>query len=95
MSNVRLENVNIESVVLLATPREMRNAVPQTSASLATVVRGRETIEHILDNEDPRLLAIVGPCSIQHRSRARICPPPQGAERRDLRRRLRPHASLL
>jgi len=66
MSNVRLENVNIESVVLLATPREMRNAVPQTSASLATVVRGRETIEHILDNEDPRLLAIVGPCSIHN-----------------------------
>lgn len=66
MNCPRLENVNIKSVVLLATPREMQTAVPQTSATLATVVRGRETIEHILDAEDHRLLAVVGPCSIHH-----------------------------
>ncbi|MDX9868253.1 MAG: 3-deoxy-7-phosphoheptulonate synthase [Kiritimatiellia bacterium] len=66
MSHPKLENVNIESVVLLATPREMKRAVPQTSASIATVTRGRETIERVLDDEDHRLLAIVGPCSIHH-----------------------------
>ena len=66
MSHPRLENVNIKSVVLLATPREMRDAVPHTSTSLNTVIKGRETIEHILDNEDHRLLAIVGPCSIHN-----------------------------
>jgi len=66
MSHPRLENVNIKSVVLLATPREMRDAVPHTSASLSTVIKGRETIERILDNEDHRLLAIVGPCSIHN-----------------------------
>jgi len=66
MSCVRLENVNIESVVLLATPREMQTAVPQTSATVNTVSKGRETIERILDEEDHRLLAIVGPCSIHN-----------------------------
>jgi 3-deoxy-7-phosphoheptulonate synthase len=66
MPHPRLENVNIKSVVLLATPCEMQNAVPQTTASLATVLKGRETIERIMDREDRRLLAIVGPCSIHN-----------------------------
>jgi len=66
MSCVRLENVNIESVVLLATPREMQTAVPHTPTTANTVSKGRETIEHILDNEDHRLLAVVGPCSIHN-----------------------------
>ena len=66
MSHPRLENVNIKSVVLLATPRDMQQAVPQTVATLSTVLKGRETIEHILDGDDPRLLAIVGPCSIHN-----------------------------
>ena len=66
MSHPRLENVNIKSVALLATPREMHQAVPQTAKSLKTVTRGRVAIEHILDGDDPRLLAIVGPCSIHN-----------------------------
>ena len=66
MSHPRLENVNIKSVVLLASPRELQSAVPHTSATLTTVLKGRETLEHILDDEDHRLLAIVGPCSIHN-----------------------------
>ena len=66
MSHPRLENINIESVVPLATPREMKAAIPLSIAVIATVARGRETIEHILDGEDPRLLAVVGPCSIHN-----------------------------
>jgi len=66
MSYHRLANINIESVELLATPREMRTAVPQTDASFAAVLHGRETIKRILDGEDHRLLAMVGPCSIHN-----------------------------
>lgn len=66
MTYPHLENINIKSVVLLATPREMQSAVPQTSTSLRSVIKGREAIERILDREDPRLLAIVGPCSIHN-----------------------------
>ena len=66
MSHPRLENINIESVTPLATPREMKTAIPLNAATIATVARGRETIEHILDGDDPRLIAVVGPCSIHN-----------------------------
>ena len=64
MSHPRIENANIESIVPLLTPREMKTAIPHTAATMKTVGGGRETIERILDGEDPRLLALVGPCSI-------------------------------
>jgi 3-deoxy-7-phosphoheptulonate synthase len=66
VSHPRLENVNIESVVPLATPREMKAAIPLTAATIATVARGRETLERILEGDDPRLFAVVGPCSIHN-----------------------------
>ena len=66
MSHPRLENVNIESVVPLATPREMKAAIPLTAATIGTVARSRETLEHVLDGDDPRLFAVVGPCSIHN-----------------------------
>jgi len=66
VSHPRLENINIESVVPLATPREMKAAIPLTAAAVATVSRGREALEHILDGDDPRLFAVVGPCSIHN-----------------------------
>ena len=66
MSHPRLENINIEAVTPLATPRKMKTAIPLSPTVIATVARGREILEHILDGEDPRLFAVVGPCSIHH-----------------------------
>lgn len=66
MSLIRVENVNIKSIRLLAPPREMQQAIPQSAVSLNTVLEGREAIERILDGEDQRLMAIVGPCSIHN-----------------------------
>jgi 3-deoxy-7-phosphoheptulonate synthase len=66
MSHPRLENLNIESVLPLPTPREMKAAIPLSAAATATVTRGRETLERILDGDDPRLIAVVGPCSIHN-----------------------------
>ena len=66
MSNPVLENVNIKSIQTLATPAELRAQVPESPAAVRTVQRGRETIERILDGDDPRFLAIVGPCSIHN-----------------------------
>ncbi|MDR2849396.1 MAG: 3-deoxy-7-phosphoheptulonate synthase [Verrucomicrobiota bacterium] len=66
MNIPKLENTNIKSVELLASPRELRLAVPHTSATLSTVLNGRETLERIFDGDDPRLLAVVGPCSIHN-----------------------------
>lgn len=66
MSHPYLENINIESVTPLASPREMKAAIPHTPGSLSRVEHGRETLERILDGEDPRLITVVGPCSIHN-----------------------------
>ena len=66
MNNPLLENVNIRSIVPLPTPAELRAEIPQTARSARAVAAGRSAVERILDREDPRFLAIVGPCSIHN-----------------------------
>jgi len=48
----------------LISPVKLKEDLPPAAASAATVVEGREAIKKILSWEDPRLLAVVGPCSI-------------------------------
>jgi len=71
MPGQSLNNVNIQSITLLPTPREIRQQLPQTPGSRRTVASARETVERILDRDDRRLLAIVGPCSIHDLEAAR------------------------
>ncbi|MBR4171020.1 MAG: 3-deoxy-7-phosphoheptulonate synthase [Kiritimatiellae bacterium] len=66
MSNPRLDNINIGALELLRTPEQMRHDVPQTPETIRTVAAGRETLEQIIDGEDDRLVAVVGPCSIHN-----------------------------
>jgi len=66
MNHIALENIHVDSVELLASPRKIHTDIPQTSKSMQTVLHGRDDIERILDHDDPRLLAIVGPCSIHN-----------------------------
>jgi len=42
----------------------LKSDLPITDAASATVTRGRQAVIRILRGEDPRLLVIVGPCSI-------------------------------
>lgn len=46
------------------TPDALRAEVPLTHAAAATVAAGRRAVRSILRGEDPRLLVIIGPCSI-------------------------------
>ena len=66
MNHSTIENVNIKSVVLLATPKKLREILPHTPKTIRAVREGRQTISRILDGRDNRLLAIVGPCSINN-----------------------------
>ena len=59
-----IENLRIASQELLITPHALKSSIPHTAASEATVVQGRKEIQDILDRKDPRLLVVVGPCSI-------------------------------
>lgn len=61
---MQLDNLNVEEIAPLPSPRAVRGDIPATAAALATVARGREDIIGILEHTDPRLLVVVGPCSI-------------------------------
>lgn len=62
--NRPLSNTNILAEEPLISPRELRQRYPRSESASDTVERGRSAIEAILDGEDSRLLAVVGPCSI-------------------------------
>lgn len=64
MAQHTLENLNIQSQKVLLTPNELKNDVPLTEAAAATIAKGREDIQNILDHKDHRLFVVIGPCSI-------------------------------
>ncbi len=57
-------NLHVKETVRLTAPRDLKARLPMTEAANKTVVTGRETISAILRQTDPRLLVVVGPCSI-------------------------------
>ena len=67
----RLQNVNVVSSDLLATPEEVKRRLPLTQRAADTVFRSREIIRAILERRDPRLFVVVGPCSIHDVTAAR------------------------
>jgi 3-deoxy-7-phosphoheptulonate synthase len=67
----RLQNVNVASSDLLATPEEVKRRLPLTVRAADTVYRSREIVRAILERRDPRLFVVVGPCSIHDVAAAR------------------------
>ncbi len=59
-----LDNVNVVAQELLTTPDRIKSALPVTDNVRISVQRARDTIRNILRGNDPRLLVVVGPCSI-------------------------------
>ena len=60
----RTQDLHVKEIVRLLTPRELKAQLPATDAANATVARSRERIVRILRQEDPRLIVVIGPCSI-------------------------------
>ena len=58
------QNLHVRETVRLLTPRALKAQLPMSEASNQTVVASRQRVSRILRQEDPRLLVIVGPCSI-------------------------------
>jgi len=71
MSFQPVQNLHVQSTTRLPSPRALRDELPSPSAALDTVIQARTTIQNILLQQDPRLLVIVGPCSI-HDPRAAL-----------------------
>ena len=59
-----LQDVRVRSITRLIPPAELKAGLPTTDRAREVVTAGREAVEAILTRRDPRLLAIVGPCSI-------------------------------
>src|ERR1035438_6101682 len=58
------QDLHVKEIVRLLTPRELKAQSPTTDAANAHVARSRERVIRILRREDPRLLVVIGPCSI-------------------------------
>jgi 3-deoxy-7-phosphoheptulonate synthase len=67
----QLQNVNVVSSDLLATPEEVKRRLPLTSRAAQTVFESRQIVRSILERRDPRLFVVVGPCSIHDVAAAR------------------------
>ena len=67
----QLQNVNVASSDLLATPEEVKRRLPLTTRAAETVLKSREAVRAILERRDPRLFVVVGPCSIHDVAAAR------------------------
>ena len=64
MSFPSTENLNVVSFEAMPSPQELHQRVPLADAGAQFVAAARATLCRVLDRSDPRLLVIVGPCSI-------------------------------
>ncbi len=77
-------NLHITGHELLPPPDEVRAEFPLEGDALKTVKAGHRAVKGILDRSDPRLIVVVGPCSIHN-----------PAEAMEYARRLKPLANEL
>src|SRR5258707_409647 len=67
---LRPKDLQVKEIVGLLSPRELKAQSRTSDAANATVARSRERIIRILRQEDPRLLVVIGPCSIHNEKEA-------------------------
>ena len=71
MTDTRVEDLNIESNLVLINPNDLKAKMPISDAAAKAVMEGREVVRNILDGKDHRLFVVIGPCSI-HDTKAAI-----------------------
>jgi len=64
MHNVKTDNLRIASLKEVIAPSALHRQLPMTGQAADLITQTRQTIHNILQGEDDRLLAVVGPCSI-------------------------------
>ena len=57
-------DVNVDRAEPLMSPDELDREIPLSQAAIDTVIKSRKAIRDILHGDDPRMLMIVGPCSV-------------------------------
>lgn len=61
---LQIHDRHIEATIPVLSPADLKAELPMTDAAQRTVVAGRQAVQRILRREDPRLLVVIGPCSI-------------------------------
>jgi 3-deoxy-7-phosphoheptulonate synthase len=64
MTQKLINNLNVKAQQILSTPQIIKSEIPVPDNATSTIIKGRKSIEDILDRKDKRLLVVVGPCSI-------------------------------
>ena len=59
-------NLRIRSLEPLVSPSRLMAQFPLDEAATRTILAGRQAVERVLSGEDPRVIAVVGPCSAGH-----------------------------
>ncbi len=62
--STRTYNVNVTAKKILPSPAEIKAALPSPPEVEAAVLAHRRMLHEIMEGRDPRLFAVVGPCSI-------------------------------
>lgn len=61
---MKLENINVANTEVLITPNELKQQLPVPEAIQTFINNERIAVQNIVGRQDPRLLVVVGPCSI-------------------------------
>ena len=68
---VKTDDLKIRAIRPLIAPAVLSEEIPLTDSAAAVVDANRHAVENILEGDDPRLLVVVGPCSIHDPDAAR------------------------
>ena len=60
----RTQDLHVKEIVPLLSPRALKDLSPTPEAVNDFVAQARERVVRILNQEDPRMLVVIGPCSI-------------------------------
>lgn len=58
------QNLNVVAIRPIITPAQLNKKLPASASAIDSVVKGRRAIREIVAGQDPRLLVVVGPCSV-------------------------------
>ncbi len=65
-----IDNLHIIDQEELPSPGMLKDDLPLEGKALETVVEGHRAVKSILDRKDPRMIVVVGPCSIHNTTEA-------------------------
>jgi len=64
LPTIQIDNINVKNQRILISPAELKARVMISDDLFEFVAQSRLQIERVLDRDDPRIIVVLGPCSI-------------------------------